>query len=478
MIRKVIKGRLGETRAPWVLALLGVMIFSAPYKVCAGQAANSHQDEYNKRDHRYKQDPGSPLQMSLQSHKPQQTQASQPPAQNSLPPALREKAIRYSHMQYVLYFGGVSLELAIYAALWLCGFGEWLCRLAARASTRLFVRCLIFIPIFWMLASVIAFPLDFYGGYVVERRFGLSTQGFASWMGDWGKMLALSAVAAIIVAWILYRVIRASPRRWWLWFWIITLPLALFVMFGEPYVVEPLFYKYVPLAQTEPALTGRIEAMLHRAGVRIPPSRIFEMNASSKTRALNAYVSGLGASKRVVVWDTTLKEMTQDETLVMLAHEVGHYVLHHGVKEFALDEIIALVVFFVGFWVVTGSVRRWGAQTGIEDVGDLSSFPLLMLVLTLAIFLLSPAYCAVSRHYEHQADKYGLELSYDVVPNPNAAMVRSFEILGKDDLADPSPSPFIKFWLFTHPPLAERIRFAETYHPWTERKPMKLLGKG
>ncbi|MGH9343759.1 MAG: M48 family metalloprotease, partial [Terriglobia bacterium] len=227
----------------------------------------------------------------------------------------------------------------------------------------------------------------------------------------------------------------------------------------------------------QPVLTGRIEAMLRRAGVRIPPSRIFEMNASSKTRALNAYVSGVGASKRVVVWDTTLKEMTPDETLVVLGHEVGHYVLHHAIKEFALDEIAALAAFFVGFWVVGSAVRRWGAQTGIESVDDLASFPLLMLVLTLATFLLSPLYCGVSRHYEHQADQYGLELSYGVVPDPNAAMVRSFEILGKDDLADPSPNAFIKFWLFTHPPLAERIRFARSYHPRTEGKPMELLQK-
>ncbi|MGH9352706.1 MAG: M48 family metallopeptidase [Terriglobia bacterium] len=468
MLSKLAKGRGGRSCAPWVLALLCALAFTATGRILAAQTTKTGQDHYDKRDNQYKQG----------LTKNSQAQPSQSPTQNALPPAVREKAVRYSQTQYALYFGGVALELAIYAALWLCGFGAWLRNLSHRASRRLLIRCLIFIPIFWAAASVIAFPLDYYGGYIIEHRFGLSTQGFASWMGDWGKTLLLSAIAAVIAAWILYRVIRASPRRWWLWFWIITLPLALFVMFGEPYVVEPLFYKFVPLAQTQPRLTGRIEAMLHRAGIEIPPSHIFEMNASAKTRALNAYVSGLGSSKRVVVWDTTLKQMTPDETLVVLGHEVGHYVLHHVIREFVLDEIIALAAFFVGFWVVAGAIRRWGTQTGIEGVSDLASFPLLMLVLTLAVFLLSPLYCGISRHYEHQADEYGLELSYGVVPNPNAAMVRSFEILGKDDLADPSPNPFIKFWLFTHPPLEERIRFARSYHPWTEGKPMNLLKAG
>ncbi|MGH9400825.1 MAG: M48 family metallopeptidase [Terriglobia bacterium] len=476
MLRKLINIHGGRTFAPWVLILFCALAFAAPHGAAAIQIVQDREIQQTRHTKQIKH--AKQIQPAPGSSANAQTRPLQAPGQNALPPAVREKALRYSHTQYALYFGGVALELAIYAALWLCGFGGWLRDFtvrAVRAPGKLLVRCLIFIPIFWAVASVIAFPLDYYGGYIIEHRFGLSTEGFAAWLGDWGKSLGLTTVVAIVVVWILYWVIQRSPRRWWLWFWIATLPLALFVMFGEPYVVEPLFYKFTPLAQTQPVLTEHIEEMLRHAGIDIPPARILEMNASAKTRALNAYVSGLGSSKRVVVWDTTLKQMTPDETLVVLGHEVGHYVLHHGLKEFALDEMAALAAFLAGFWMVTGVIRRWGAQTGIEGVSDLASFPLLMLVLTLALFLLSPLYCGVSRHYEHQADQYGLELSYGVVSDPNAAMVRSFEILGKDDLADPDPGPFITFWLFTHPPLQERIRFAGSYHPWTEGMPMKLL---
>lgn len=396
-------------------------------------------------------------------------------AQAAYPAALREKAIRYNRVRYQIYFGGVALDIVIYFLLWWLGFGVWLRKLAERASHRRILQCLIFVPIFWVVVALIGSPLDYYSGFLVERRFHLSTESFAAWLGDWGKMLGLTIVAAIIAVWILYGVIRRSPRRWWLWFWLITLPLVFLLMFGEPYIVEPLFFQYTPLVKTEPALTARIEQMLGRAGVAIPPSRILLMNASSKTRALNAYVSGIGRSKRVVVWDTTLRAMTPDEVLAVVAHETGHYVLHHVPKEFALDEIIALGAFFLGFILVIWAVAQWGARTRIDSTGDLAGLPLLMLVLTLVMFLASPLYCGVSRHYEHQADQYGLELAYGSVPSPNAAMVGAFQVIGRVDLADPNPNPFIRVWLFTHPPLDARIRFAAHYHPWAEGKPMKLL---
>ncbi|MDE3178539.1 MAG: M48 family metallopeptidase [Acidobacteriota bacterium] len=389
--------------------------------------------------------------------------------------AQNEKAIRYSRRQYIVYFGGVALDIAIYASLWLSGFGVWLRRRARRASRYLFVRCVIFVPVFWVVASVVRFPLDYYAGYAVEHRFDLSTQNFPSWLGDWGKTLGITALAAIVAVWILYRIIRSSPRRWWAWFWLITLPLSLLVMFGAPYIIEPLFNKFTPLEASHPALTARIERMVHRAGINIPESRIFKMNASAKTRALNAYVSGVGHSKRVVVWDTTLMRMTPDETLAVLAHETGHYVLHHILKEFALDALVALGAFLLGFVLVCQAVRRWGRATLLEGTEDLASFPLLMLILTLVVFLASPLYCGVSRHYEHQADQYGLELLYGVVQNPNESMVGALRVLGKDDLSDPHPNPFIRFWLYTHPPLDKRIQFASKYHPWTNGKPMKLL---
>jgi Zn-dependent protease with chaperone function len=279
------------------------------------------------------------------------------------------------------------------------------------------------------------------------------------------------------VAWVFYTVVHRSPRRWWFYFWLASAPLVLTFLLLEPYVIEPLFFKFTPLQQTQPALVGRIEAMLKHAGLSIPPERIFQMDASSKTKAIDAYVAGLGASKRVVAWDTTLKALDADELLLVLGHETGHYALYHIPKEFALDEVVAGVFFFLGFLAVTRLVDRVGPRTGIEGVGDLASLPVVLVVLTWLVLLSAPLINGISRYYEHQADQFGLEVAYGIVPDPNAAEAHALQILGEQDLADPNPSPVIKFWLYTHPPLEERIRFAATYKPWAEGKPLQLLPK-
>jgi Zn-dependent protease with chaperone function len=440
-----------------------------------------------------------------------QRPAGAPPAEAHyvLTPDKRAKAIAYSRAQYVLYFAGIALSLAIYAFLWRTGFAVVLREWVRRVSARRFVRGALFVSVFLAAVRVLEFPLDCYSGFALEHRYDLSTQGFGSWMADWAKELGLIAVAGIILVWVFYALVRRSPRRWWLYFWFASVPIALAFIFLEPYLVEPLFYRFTPLEKTQPALTDRIEKMLGRAGLAIPRSRIYEMNASAKTRIVDAYVSGWGASKRVVVWDTTLEKLNSDETLMVLGHEAGHYVLHHIPKEFALDETLLLVLFYLGFLLINKIVamechsdravggeesrsayklRSRGVEesrvkkfptldfsTGVEGVGDLASLPIVLLVLTVLVFVASPAINGISRHYEHQADQFGLEVAYGIVADPNTAEVQAFQILGEEDLEDPDPNPFIRFWLYSHPPLEERIRFAATYRPWAEGKPLEFV---
>jgi Zn-dependent protease with chaperone function len=371
---------------------------------------------------------------------------------------------------------------------------EWV----KRFSVRRLLPTAIFVSIFLIVVRALEFPLDYFWGFVLEHRYDLSTQGFGSWVADWAKDLGLTIVVAVLLAWVFYRLVRRSPRRWWLYFWLASIPITLAFILVEPYVVEPLFYRFTPLEKTQPALTTRIEKMLGHAGLAIPRSRIYEMDASAKTRIVNAYVSGWGASKRLVVWDTTLEKLNSDQTLLVVGHEAGHYVLHHIPKEFALDEMIFLVLFYVGFLAINKviavschserseesrsatrpqrEIPRFARNDRIEGVGDLASLPIVLLVLTVVVFLGSPALNGVSRHFEHQADQFGLEVAYGVVPDPNTADVQSFQVMAEEDLEDPDPSPFIRFWLYTHPSTEERIRFAATYKPWAEGKPLELIG--
>jgi STE24 endopeptidase len=397
------------------------------------------------------------------------------PRAYTLTPQRRAQAIAYSRTLYILYFVGILISIGIYFLFWRARlsvvFRDW----ATKTSRHLSIQCLIFVPLFVAATAFLKFPLHYYAGFVVEHRFGLATQGFASWLSDWGKGLAIEAALGTIVVWIFYFVVRHSPRRWWLFFWLASIPLVLGLILIEPYAIDPLFYKFTPLEKSRALLTGRIESMLDHAGLAIPPQRIFEMDASSRTKAVDAYVTGLGSSKRVVVWDTTLTAMESNEVLLVLGHEIGHYVLHHIPKEFILDEAVALLFFFLGFLAANRLVERAGPCVGIEGVGDLASLPLVLVVLIGMVFLSAPLVNGISRHYEHQADQFALEVAYGVVPDPNAAEVQALQILGEQDLADPEPSPFIKFWLYTHPPLADRIRFAAAYKPWSEGKALLLV---
>jgi Zn-dependent protease with chaperone function len=409
---------------------------------------------------------------------PAESQLPPPPEEYNLSPQKRAEAVAYSNIRYALYFAGVALALLVYFLLWrgriAVAFRNW----ARRLSHRHFLQCLVFVPLFFVTVKLLEFPFDFYSDYVIERRFGLSSQGFGSWAGDWGKSLALLVIVGAFLVWIFYAVVRRSPRRWWLYFWAVTIPVTLFLMFIEPFVVEPLFFKFTPLQASYPALVTQIETMLDRARLDIPRSRILEMNASSKTKTINAYVSGLGGSKRVVVWDNTLRKLKDDETLLVLGHETGHYVLHHIIKEFVLIELIALGLIALGFRAIKRLIGRFGDRTGVEDEGDLASLPVMLMVLVALSFFASPAVNAVSRHYEHQADQFALEVTYGVVQDPNAAEAQAFQILGEQDLADPDPSPFIVFWLYSHPPLDQRIRFARSYRPWVEGKPLHFVRPG
>jgi Zn-dependent protease with chaperone function len=230
--------------------------------------------------------------------------------------------------------------------------------------------------------------------------------------------------------------------------------------------VDPLFYEFTPLAPAHPELAAQIERVTARAGQEIPASRMYVMNASSKLNALNAYVTGLGASRRVVVWDTTIARLSTPEVLSVFSHEMGHYVLGHVRAGVIFAAGMLLGGLFAGSAIYRWAVQRWGQPWGLRGIDDWASLPVFLLVLSLLSFLVTPAAYAYSRHIEHQADQYGLEVLHGIVPDASAATARSLQIMGEEGLEEPSPSPVVVFWFYTHPPIAERIAFANAYNPW------------
>ena len=385
-----------------------------------------------------------------------------------------EKAVAYSRASYTMYFVSVALDilaLVVFLRLGMAAkYRDW----AESVSDKRWIQALVFVPMLVLTVDFVALPLRVYG-HVLSLRYEMSVESWGAWFLDWAKGELLMMGFALILALILSAVMHRSPRRWWLSFWFATLPVVLFVVFISPWFIDPLFNKFEPLQTTNPDLVAAIENLTRHAGVPIPPDRMFLMRASEKTNEVNAYVTGLGASKRVVVWDTTIQKATTDETLVIVGHELGHYVLGHVWKGFLFAAALMLIGFYALFRALHWTLGRWGGEWRIYGPEDWASFAVLLLLVEIGMFLVSPVANGFSRMQEHAADVYGLEVTHGIVPNSSEVAAQTFQLLGEVDLADPNPSEFITFWLYSHPPLADRLVFAHSYDPWSKGESPKYV---
>ena len=387
----------------------------------------------------------------------------------TLPPELYDKAVKFSRAEYILYFVDFVWGIVVLILILSWGLGPKYRDWAEHSTKGRFPQAAIYSPALLLTLAILQLPVGIFGHWLT-RSYGLSIQGWSSWMWDWTKGEIISLIVGIFAVWILYAIMRRSPRRWWLYFWAITLPFLFLTIFLSPLVIDPLFNKFEPLESKDPALVTALEQVVHRAGMDIPPDRMFWMQESAKGNEIDAYVTGLGTSKRVVVWDTTIQKMTVPETMYVFGHEMGHYVLNHVYKGLLFGAALSLVLLYLGFRGMLWSLSRWSSRWGIRSTDDWASLPVLLLCVAILSFLASPAINGFSRYVEHQADQYGLEVTHGLIPDSNQVAARSFQILGEVDLGDPEPNPFIKFWLFSHPPLSERVHFALAFNPWAEGK--------
>lgn len=385
-----------------------------------------------------------------------------------------EKAVAYSRASYSLYFVSVFLTVFVLVMILRLGiaasFRDW----AEGVSDQRWIQALVFVPLLVLTVAVISLPLHLYG-HVLSLRYGMSVEGWGSWLLDWTKEQLLMVGFGLILALGLSAILRKSQRHWWIYAWLAALPVVLFFVFISPWLIDPMFNKFEPLQAEHPELVSAIENLTKHAGVPIPPDRMFLMKASEKTNAINAYVTGLGASKRVVIWDTTIQKATPNETLYIVGHELGHYVLGHVWKGFLFAAALLLVAFYALFRALHWALDRRGGDWKIYGQEDWASFAVLLLLLEIGMFLASPVINGYSRIEEHAADVYGLEVIHGLVPDSSEVAAQSFQVLGEIDLADPHPPAFITFWLYSHPPIADRLVFAHTYDPWSKGESPKYV---
>jgi len=357
---------------------------------------------------------------------------------------------RYMQGRYALFFIGLGLKVTFLFFLIVTPTSKALARFTSSlAFGKPWLSIIVYTLTLLLLSMLLFLPLGLYRDLFRERAFGLSVQTLQGWLLDQLKGFLVSAVLLPPLVLLLYTLIRRFPERWFLPAGLAASLLIVFFTTFSPVLIEPIFHRFRPV---EGDLRARVTALAGKAGLQV--ERVLEMDASRRTRKVNAYVSGLGKTKRVVLYDTLLKGSPPEEVELVLAHELGHWKHRHLWKGVGLATLSA----FAGFFVASLALR-FGVQKGLlQHPADLSGFPLLLLALLLFHVVTLPVQNAISRAFERQADYESLLLT----GNPEA-FITSEVRLARSNLADLTPPRPLVLFLYTHPPVLERIAMAEAF---------------
>jgi Zn-dependent protease with chaperone function len=374
------------------------------------------------------------------------------------------QAMEYYHSGNLLWVVGQALALAIPALVLFSGLSARMRDLARHIGRKWLFVVVIYFVLYALIDGGLHLPLSYYSGFIRQHAYGLSNQSFARWLRDALLDWVVRMVFGALVIWFPYWLLRRSPRRWWLYTALASLPVMFFVMFAEPIWVAPLYNHFGPMRDKQ--LEAQILDVAARAGIE--GGRVFEADMSADTNAVNAYVTGFGGSKRIVLWDTLLAKLDARQVRVVMAHEMGHFVLHHVVQGLLAGFGGVLVALYLVHRIANALLRRWPGRFGFTQLADIASLPLVVLLLQAISLLGMPAGLAFSRHLEHEADRFALELTHD-----NHAAAMAFVRLQSENLSNPRPGPLHMFLRASHPSLGERIEFANDYRPWEQGRPLR-----
>jgi STE24 endopeptidase len=304
-------------------------------------------------------------------------------------------------------------------------------------------------------SSVLELPFDAFSTFRIEQRHGFNRTSTRLFLSDWLKSTLLAGLFAAGVSAAGILLLEAAPRWYWLWFWAFGVGLGVVLMLISPYVIEPLFIKTVPLA--DGGLAAAVRDLAERAGVRV--TQVLQVDASRRTAHSNAYFTGIGRVKRVVVFDTLLERLTHSELLAVLAHEIGHSRLRHIPKRLISSALLGLLGLYVAAQLLAD--QRFPSLVGLSNPSVPAEVVMLAFMASLLGFLLTPLFAAWSREHERQADGYAAELTRQ--PADLAAALRK---LAQDNLSSLHTHPLYAGFYHSHPPAALRVRrLLSTPHP-------------
>ncbi|MDE3046069.1 MAG: M48 family metallopeptidase [Verrucomicrobiota bacterium] len=379
-------------------------------------------------------------------------------------PDASELAMRYYKSGNILWILGQAWALIVPLLFLFTGFTGKLEKFSKAIGKNWFFTLVVYLVLFLGIFQLLSFPLDFYTDYLRQHSYGLSNQPLSRWFDNYGKSFLVTLITAIAFLWIFYLLLKKSPRRWWLYGSLVSMALSFFMIFIQPLWIDPLFNDFGPMKNKE--LEQQILSLADKAGIE--NGRVFEVDKSKDTKMVNAYVTGLGASNRIVLWDTTLQRLQPDQILFIMGHEMGHYVLHHIWWGFLYFSALSFFLFYATYRLASFLLHRYHRRFGFNDLSHIASLPLLLFIFSLLNLLTTPLTNAFSRYEEHEADRFGLEITQN-----NEAAGTAFLALQQENLANPRPGSIFRFWRSTHPPIGERVDFTNSYCPWAEGKPLK-----
>lgn len=343
------------------------------------------------------------------------------------------------------HLAGDAIELAVIFLLLPLGIG-WL----AGSNIHLIMQALIFFACLALIGGTASLPFDIYHTFVLERKYGFSTITWKLWLADLFKSVLISAILMIIIVSALMAFVTYLPDSWWFWGWMFFTLFQLTLLWLYPVLIAPIFNKFEPIRDA--ALKEKIVALLARAGLEA--KGIYQVDEGRRTKHTNAYFTGIGKTKRIVLYDTLLASHTHEEILSVLAHEIGHWKKKHILKQLVFMIIASLFLFYFVYFAA-GYPPLYSAF-GIDHTPVYAGLFLVSLYLGAAGFFLAPLGAAVTRHFEREADRIAYDLNDTTRP-----MISALKRLAKDNLSNLHPHPWYVLFYYSHPPLIERIEYLQ-----------------
>jgi STE24 endopeptidase len=395
------------------------------------------------------QPPATPLTTAADAQKPLNPAAATRAWLATVPAEKRAKSDAYFEGGYWLILWNFLLGATISLLLLGSGFSARLRDFAERTTRFKALQVALYAIPYVVIVAVFSFPLGIYSGYFREHAYGLATQTFGPWFGEQLISLAVEIILTAILLIVLYAVFRRAQRTWWLWGTGVGVIFIAVLMLIVPVFIAPLFNTYKPI--TDQKISQPILAMA--SANEIPVRQVFEVDASRQSNRVSANVSGLFGTARISLNDNLLKQCTLPEIRLVMAHEMGHYVLNHGIKLILYFGLFILGAFAFTHLFFERVVRRWGERWGVRGIADPAGFPLLVLIFSIFFFLITPLANTAVRVTEREADAFGLNTAREADGMAKVALK-----LGTYRKLD--PSPLEEFIFFDHPSGRARIRMA------------------